>query len=337
MKKFYSLITIALLITGPASLAQNLVAVRHNDTVTFYTTLSSALTGASDGDTVYIPGGTYDAITISKKLHLIGVGHHPDSTDATSRTYIKGITIGTGCSGGSLTGIFLSLYYCITFNSNLNGYTISRCYIPNFIIGSNPVPTLVNLSFLENQIGAMTMNYITYSGFYLSNNIITYQLHLYGVKNCVIKNNVFLSNSYASYFSNSLVENNLFGYFVLNNASNCIFHNNVNGGINGADNAGNQGSGNYLNQGALSAFFVSYDPATITLSNIYQANFHLVPGSPYLNAGRDGTDIGIYGGAYPWKDGSIPFNPHIQRINISPVTNSSGNLDVNIQVEAQER
>jgi len=335
MKKIYFLITLALIIEGRVSLAQNLVAVHHNNTATFYTTLSSALTGASDGDTIYVPGGSFDGITITKRLHLVGVGHHPDSTDATSRTYIKGISIGNGSSGGSLTGIYLSDNFYIYFSSNLNGYTISRCYIPSLCYATTPVPVLINIIFFENYFGTMNMLNANFSSFYLSNNIFTYETN--SPENSIIRNNVFLHGSYP-YFSNSLVENNLFNnYSAYYNCYNSIFHNNVNGGINGANTSGNQGSGNYLNQGAFSSFFVSYDPATITLANIYQANFHLVPGSPYFNAGRDGTDIGIYGGAYPWKDGSIPFNPHIQSINISPVTNSSGNLDVNIQVEAQSR
>ena len=233
-----------------------------------------------------------------------------------------------------MTGICLNSY-AISFLSDLNGYTISRCFIPTCLYTGSPTPYLSNIILKENCIGNLAMGNTFFSGFYLSNNIFTDFVN--SPINSIIRNNVFLDDSYP-YFNNSLVENNLFRLFSIGiNNYNSIFHNNVNGGINGASNGGNQGSGNYLNQEALSSFFVNYDPATITLSNIYQADFHLVPGSPLINAGRDGTDIGIYGGTYPWKDGSIPFNPHVQSINISPVTNSSGNLDVNIQVEAQDR
>jgi hypothetical protein len=69
----------------------------------------------------------------------------------------------------------------------------------------------------------------------------------------------------------------------------------------------------------------------------YSDDYHLKSTSVGVNAGRDGTDIGIYGGAFPWKEGSLTFNPHYQRINISPTTDNNGNLNVNIKVEAQER
>ena len=66
-------------------------------------------------------------------------------------------------------------------------------------------------------------------------------------------------------------------------------------------------------------------------------NFHLRPGCLGKNAGTDGTDLGIYGGSFPWKNGSLPPNPHIQTKNISSATDPIGNLNVNIKVKAQER
>jgi len=95
---------------------------------------------------------------------------------------------------------------------------------------------------------------------------------------------------------------------------------------------GSIGINNIVNQ-TQSTIFVNQSGNSFS----YDDDYHLQSTCPGKNAGRDGTDIGIYGGASPWKEGSIPFNPHIQTLNISPVTNSSGNLNVNIQVEAQPR
>ena len=53
------------------------------------------------------------------------------------------------------------------------------------------------------------------------------------------------------------------------------------------------------------------------------------------NAGNDGTDVGIYGTSTPYKDGGIPFNPHIQSASIINSPDGSGNLRVNIKVAAQ--
>ncbi|MBL4585431.1 MAG: hypothetical protein JKX84_00010, partial [Flavobacteriales bacterium] len=60
-------------------------------------------------------------------------------------------------------------------------------------------------------------------------------------------------------------------------------------------------------------------------------------GSPGAGAGTDGTDVGIYGGSYPYKHGAVPFNPHVQINQIDNQTNGQGELPVNIRVAAQER
>src|SRR4051812_40315246 len=85
--------------------AQNLITVQHGGTAKFYTKLPDAINTALSGDTVLVPGGTFDAIMISKKLFLIGAGHNPDSTKAGGgRTIIPSVTIQTGADNGSLTG-----------------------------------------------------------------------------------------------------------------------------------------------------------------------------------------------------------------------------------------
>jgi hypothetical protein len=57
---------------------------------------------------------------------------------------------------------------------------------------------------------------------------------------------------------------------------------------------------------------------------------------PGKNAGTDGSDIGIYGGNYPWKEGGVPFTPHYQFKKVNGTTNSSGNLPIQIKVKAQD-
>ena len=66
------------------------------------------------------------------------------------------------------------------------------------------------------------------------------------------------------------------------------------------------------------------------------SSYQLNPASPGKNGGTDGTDIGIHGGAFPWKQGAIPSNPHFQSIQIAPKTDTNGNLNVKIKVAAQD-
>jgi hypothetical protein len=66
-----------------------------------------------------------------------------------------------------------------------------------------------------------------------------------------------------------------------------------------------------------------------------QNDLHLLTNSPASSFGIGGTDCGIYGGANPWKEGSLPPNPHIQAKAIGNVTNAQGELPVTIRVAAQ--
>jgi hypothetical protein len=52
--------------------------------------------------------------------------------------------------------------------------------------------------------------------------------------------------------------------------------------------------------------------------------------------GTDGTEIGIYGTAYPFKDGAFPVNPRIKFNSIAPATDAQGKIKVDIKVDAQE-
>ena len=150
---------------------------------------------------------------------------------------------------------------------------------------------------------------------------------LSGFEYCSFRNNIILNIPYSS-ISISVLENNFLPGTNYINSS--ILNNNISySGINITTQ--NVGANNLFGQEAGS-IFVKEDS-----DFEYGNDYHLQADCEGKNAGKDGTDMGIYGGAFPWKEGSIPFNPHYQRINISPTTDNNGNLNVNIKVAAQER
>ncbi|MDP2234843.1 MAG: hypothetical protein Q8J88_00290 [Bacteroidales bacterium] len=51
----------------------------------------------------------------------------------------------------------------------------------------------------------------------------------------------------------------------------------------------------------------------------------------------DATQSGFYGGAFPWKVGYLPFNPHFLFQQNTHTTDSIGNLHINIKVAAQDQ
>ncbi|MDR0506901.1 MAG: hypothetical protein LBH32_08835, partial [Dysgonamonadaceae bacterium] len=65
-------------------------------------------------------------------------------------------------------------------------------------------------------------------------------------------------------------------------------------------------------------------------------DYHLQPTSAGKNAGTDGTDVGIYGTAFPFKESKLPSIPHFTVKNISTETNAEGKLPVYIKIEAQD-
>ena len=143
-----------------------------------------------------------------------------------------------------------------------------------------------------------------------------------------IRNNIFLENASLS-ANNSVISNNVFSGNYVSASSNTQWFNNLNAGINGGPTSnGNTGSGNYLDNLALSSIFINYSPS----NTFYQNDFHVI-NPAYL--GNDGTPVGIYGGAFPWKEGSLPFTPHIRSKTIGATTNPDGTLNINITVKAQ--
>jgi hypothetical protein len=90
-------------------------------------------------------------------------------------------------------------------------------------------------------------------------------------------------------------------------------------------------SGNHYNQ-IMSNLFVNYVYDT---PFSYSYDYHLSTLGLGLSS-FDTTQLGVYGGTNPFKDESIPVNPHIQSATIQQNSNN-GLLNVNIQVQAQSR
>lgn len=326
--------------------SQNLIAVQNGGTPAFYTTLDLAITNAQNGDTIYIPGGGHTVSqAIDKELHLVGTGCNADSTNAVGITITNGIILKSGADGGSMEGIYalgLQFGYSDISDYDVNGYYIQRCYLSGGIVFSNNAGAnhSTNISIIETRIG------ITGGGYNGQNSIYGSMTGLLFMQNCKIfgiitgftsstfQNNIFFFtqqffNGLALTGTNCSIENNIFFSNHYMSGQNCTFKNNIgiwNNGVYTGSYATNAfGSGNVI------------EPWADTFVNPDNDDFHLKTTSIGKNGGNDGTDIGIYGGAFPWKEGSVPFNPHFQTVHIAPTTDAAGNLNINIKVAAQDR
>ncbi len=298
--------------------AQNLISVQNTGTPTFFLKITEAIESAQDGDTIYLPGGSFEDCTINKRIHLVGVGHNPETTKATLVTFVPSIQFVAGSSGSTLTGIRTSGISFGNGTDEIKNLIISRCNIGNSSFNNK----CSNISFIQNIISSIYGNG-TARDISFSNNKIS---ALGSFEYCSFRNNIILNIPGSVYLS--VFENNYLR--VSSYVSNCILNNNISYYSFDILNT-NVGANNLFNQDAGSIFVK--DDSTFDYGNDY----HLKASCPGKNAGKDGTDIGIYGGAFPWKEGSIPFNPHFETIQISPKTDANGNLNVNIKVTAQER
>jgi len=328
-----------ILLFAQSTFAQNLISVQNGNKTSFYLQVDSAITHSQDGDTIYIPGGSWILNKpINKSIHLIGVGYHPDSTNTNFPTTLQGnIVLAEGSSNGSLAGIFLQGVFLGIEGIIANSYTVTRCRIT---YGFTLYSSNNNISFIENVLeGQCSMitgnNCPTNCSFY--NNIICSYFNN-GVGTFLksnFKNNIFLQaeSDYGIHTQYSTLDNNIFvsSCHALSSCINTIVKNNLFVETIIFPTGTNVGSNNLVNQ-TQNSIFINQEGSVFD----YTHDYHLKSDSPGINAGTDGTDIGIYGGIYPWKHGSIPSNPHFQSVKVAPKTDSNGNLNVNIKVTAQD-
>ena len=103
----------------------------------------------------------------------------------------------------------------------------------------------------------------------------------------------------------------------------CNFENNIfttGSSLDLTGTTGSSASGNISNISLAALFTNLPTPGSVSPAD----NCHLLTNSVGHNAGTDGTDIGIYGGWYPWIDVSMPQNPHIRTVSVSSYNNPQG-------------
>jgi len=309
--------------------------------------LDSAINNASDGDFVYLPGGGFNSskVTVNKSIHIIGAGHRTDSARATGITMLSGnFVILNGGSNGSISGVYLTgdlVFGNSAENQNVVNYNISRCSMNQFQFGfyasaNNPNARNINVS---ECVFRGPWNYNCYAAnVKIEKSIFNGRVFYYN-NGAVFTNNIFLfRNGGWPVFNNSsnvLIYNNIIfqeGYVVYSSDVN-EFHNNLFArGITAAQLAG-QVLGNNVYNFAIDSIFVG-----IKSDDWYYSegkDYHLQKYAIEALKGTDGTQVGIYGTAFPYKDGAMPVNPHITFKSIAPSTNPEGKIQVNIKVKAQ--
>lgn len=336
MKKIF-LITFLLL--NLSLLHGQKVALHKTTGVQFFngpTGLAGAYTAATTGDTIFLPGGSFTSPgNIDKGLVVFGTGHYVDSTLATGKTFISGhVTLKENADNFHIEGLEILGNLNMAAFESVNNVSVVRCKMLNFDSqGDWANPTSENTALIGNVINML--NLANSRNALVANNIIKY-----GIDNTngnLIKNNIILErlgNGYYENFrgANNTISNNVFllqgSYGICYTSPGNSFFNNIL-----AFSSPDYGPGaTYLNN------YSDIAPADVFISQSgntfnYAHDYHL---KNTALTGNDGTQSGIYGGAFPYKAGAVPVIPHFILKSIAAETNSNGELSIQIKVSAQE-
>ena len=292
--------------------------------------LQLAYTAAVDGDTIYIPGGTFAQPSLyDKRLTIYGAGHFPSSTEATGKTILSSnFSLGEMADDFHLEGVEITGNILFAAAAAVDNLVVKRCKFGDLNANSQYSN---NALFVENIFSSGNVEKLVGAQFF--NNIIIYAITY--AQTLIFLNNLFLHNGSAqvlNYANSCVVNNNIFtnsSYGYITNGQSNSFNRNIY--THGNSNFGTDPilGDNYLM--TWTDIFVNFPGGSFN----YAHDYHLTAAALAF-LGTDGTEIGIFGGAVPFKTESIPVNPHITSAVISNES-TAGQINVNIQVQAQTR
>lgn len=313
-------------------------------------------------DTIILGGGTYALptdIDFNTPVVIIGSGFRPDS----SATYNGGRTVLTnsgtyrylrfldGADGTELHGLTIRDGIQVNLgsslgNSSVDNFRVIRCDIQNLVLGptvygSNATNSIVEESVIDNMDIHQSINTTIRSCF------IKDLAGAIASSNASVENSIFLNwnisgNANVTYL-NCIFARNINGAITVNEASTfreCVFAGNGTGfgytfGANATDGGGNQLAPYFAGQ-APGAVLPNITSALVAMSfTTYSPTNNYNVGPTWVTAGENGTQVGVYGGATIWKDGSLPFNPHWRTLSTNSATSSGTLGGVLIQGSAQ--
>lgn len=324
------------LLTITTVFGQKRVALHSNGTTIIYNGSQpyiDAYTDAVSGDTIYLPGGQLASpTTYDKRLTIYGTGLRADTSVITEKTQILGFTLLAGADNFHLEGVQVNGSITLQSNTKIDSTIFKR----NRVMANISVPGTnqdcegfrIQESVIEGSVNLQNT-----SSPEVTNNIMRY---ISNVENGYLANNILINtaNSSTRMLSNvnqTLIENNyianlfISSYFI-SNCSNNSFNNNA-FNVDPTSDASNSWNGNYLSIGPASLFVDYLWPFNEA------ANYNLQ--NPASFQGTTSNEICIYGGLFPAKEGFAPENPHYQFKNIATQTNTNGQLEVEITIEAQ--
>ena len=291
-------------------------------------------------------------------------------------TLTRNATSAENASGSIITGLTINTIRLGVQNGpvyTLSDVTLHNCQIATIDGVSGGAP-LSNLLIYGNDITSSVRIYNTVSGdSWFRNNLVRanyLDFRSSSPSTITITNNILYCVIYISAATTSLpiLNNNFIGSspstFSFSLINEKIISNNIFYGRTPAANAAGTNSGSLINSiftynlsfstgndalppaGATnsgSPNFVTVNPPDFTnvpVSSTWSSayDFTLKVGSAAINAGSDGTDIGITGGFFPWIDANLVLKttagPTIEVLNTSSIINPTDLLPVRVKAKS---
>lgn len=356
-------LTTLLFVLAFAAASARILTVSNNPVLPAqYPDVQAAITVALAGDTIFVHGSqfTYADFTLTKKLVMIGAGYNSNNqfnyATRVNNIYLIRDTGLQNANNSVITGFLVLNNIQITGSLGLTNITIFRNQINSSLYTYNPsvgAPFAINWVIYNNIIniiyggsgGPLTASS---SNITIQNNFITGSINNFSMSSVLIDHNVFqgADKHYNLYYAT--VTNNIYvmtsGNILAATVTGNTFNNNLsilstigpNAPTNSFLGGPNSGAGN----------FVGVDPQFINVTNFnsyaYTFDYRLKATSTVRNAGTDGTDLGVYGGSYPYPSGGasgggfdtspLPPIPQVTEVNIQNATLQPGTpLNVNVK------
>lgn len=304
-----------------------------------YVNFVTAVNEASTGDTIYIePSITNYTITpntfnLTKKLTFIGNGYNIgnnaglinplpfQTSESTLGGFNNNLNINVGAENSEFYGITFSSLNSFVVNASNIKFDRCKFSVGIFINSSN---NIVQRSFFANENNTLAGSFTSLNNFF-SNCIFQ---TLYGHFNAIFDRCYVNSlNNFAPVIENCVFTNSIINIIasavsLTNTFTNCI---KIGGTFPIA------GINNNIENVSMSNIFIAANPQIAPLQD---RNYRLSPTSPALGTGMSGTDIGPFGGTFPYRLSGQPQVPIITNFFLSTTGSTASGLTGSITIQA---
>lgn len=272
----------------------------------------SAYNDAADGDVITLSAGEFNFCSISKAITIRGEGVDKTQIGYANTTYSIKIPQGsphTLC----LEGITLDVNRLdLVGNDGSEKAVISKCKTPDISISTcNAIITQSKV----RDVGGSNYYYITCLNSVLGR-ISGNATSTFDVQNCVITGTANVEHS-------SIKNSIIYGVSTLGGTSTST-HCLLKEGSSGFDNSW------YITANAPEPDPWGETPSVIVWDDLFSNDYHLTEEASQTYVGTDGTEVGIYGGIYPFD--ATPDYPLVKELEVTS-THKDGKLNVQISVE----